>query len=181
MLKTIELLKSNNPKAQKEVFEKYSDVLFSLAKRYMGNAMAAEDMVVNAFMSIFKSASKGNFENARSFEAWMKRIVVNECLSEIRRNNSFQMLPQSVAENLALEPDVLKQLAHDDILVLVEKLPPGYRTVFNMYVMEGYSHKEIAKDLGISEGTSKSQLSHAKKMLRNKITNIYGKETRFRY
>jgi RNA polymerase sigma-70 factor, ECF subfamily len=181
LIKTIEKLKANDGEAQKLVFDTYGNMLFVIAKRYMGDTMVAEDMMVNAFMSIFKAVGKTRFEAIKPFEVWMRRIVINECLSELRRKKSFQMLPQELGEQVGVAPNVIDKMGSEEILDIVAELPTGYRTVFNLYEMEGYSHKEIAEQLNISEGTSKSQLSHAKRMLRTKITGLYGKEARYRY
>ncbi|MCR9066197.1 MAG: sigma-70 family RNA polymerase sigma factor [Cytophagales bacterium] len=175
-LKTIELLQQGDQNACRKVFESFGDQFIRVAKRYLSNDGAAEDMVTNAFVKIFRNVSKSSFENERSFVAWMKRILINECLMELRKRNSFQMVPDDVLETVAIEPDIIQDMQAEEIMNQVKSLPPGYRTVFNMYVVEGFSHAEIAKELGISEGTSKSQLSHAKKLLRSKMISIYGKE-----
>jgi RNA polymerase sigma-70 factor (ECF subfamily) len=181
LLKTIEKLKANDGEAQKLVYNTYGNMLFVIAKRYMGDTMLAEDMMVNAFVSIFKAVSKTRFEALKPFEVWMRRIVINECLSELRRKSTFKMLPQEAGEQVGVAPDVIDKMGSEEILEIVAQLPTGYRTVFNLFEMEGFSHKEIAQKLSISEGTSKSQLSHAKRMLRIKITGLYGKEARYRY
>jgi RNA polymerase sigma factor (sigma-70 family) len=181
LLKTIERLRANDANAQKLVFDTYGQMLFTIAKRYMGDSMLAEDMMVNAFMSIFKAVGKTRFEAVRPFEVWMRRILINECLSELRRKSSFRMLPEEMAEQIPVQPGVIEKMSSEEILEIVAELPTGYRTVFNLYEMEGYSHKEIAEQLKISEGTSKSQLSHAKRMLRTKLIALYGKEARYRY
>jgi RNA polymerase sigma factor (sigma-70 family) len=181
LLETIERLRANDEKAQKLVFDTYGQMLFTIAKRYMGDSMIAEDMMVNAFMSIFKSVSKTRFEALRPFEVWMRRILINECLTELRRTSSFKMLPVEAAEQIPVNPEIIDKINSKEILEIVAELPTGYRTVFNLYEMEGYSHREIAEQLKISEGTSKSQLSHAKRMLRTKLIALYGKEARYRY
>ena len=130
--------------------------------------------MIGGFMKIFEKIHQ--FKGAGSFEAWMTRIMVNDSLTYIRRNKSMSV--NVSIESADKEPDYAMagtRLDTDQLLCMVDDLPIGYRTVFNLYVMEGYSHKEIAELLKISEGASKSQLSRAKVQLKGKILSMEGK------
>jgi RNA polymerase sigma-70 factor (ECF subfamily) len=163
--------RKRNSKAQTELFNRFSGRFLGICRRYIGNIDEAEDIMISGFMKIFEKIHQ--FKGEGSFEAWMTRIMVNESLSFIRRNKSMSAnVSIEVADR---EPDYFiaeSNLDADQLLTLVDKLPIGYRTVFNLYVMEGYSHKEVAALLSISEGSSKSQLSRAKAQLRSKILSL---------
>lgn len=166
---TIESLRSKDPIAQKNIFEQYGSFLYRVAYRYVRDRMTAEDLVVDSFLKIFEGAANFRFDNLRSFEAWMKRIVINESLMLLRKQASFQLMPESEAIETPVDDNILDSISSDEIYQLIAELPDGYRTVFNLFAIEGYSHKEIAEQLHINEGTSKSQLNHARKLLQKKI------------
>jgi RNA polymerase sigma-70 factor (ECF subfamily) len=166
---TIESLRNKDTTAQKKIFEYYGSFLYRVAYRYVRDRMTAEDLVVDAFLKIFEAAPNFRFENLRSFEAWMKKIVVNEALMLLRKQANFHLMPESEAIEVSVEENTLDKISSDEIYQLIANLPDGYRTVFNLFAIEGYSHKEIAEKLNINEGTSKSQLNHARKLLQKKI------------
>ena len=166
---TIESLRSKNPIAQKNIFEHYGSFLYRVAYRYVRDRMTAEDLVVDSFLKIFEGAANFRFDNLRSFEAWMKRIVINESLMLLRKQANFNLMPESEAIEVPVDDNILDSISSDEIHQLIAELPDGYRTVFNLFAIEGYSHKEIADQLNINEGTSKSQLNHARKLLQKKI------------
>ncbi|WP_188766740.1 RNA polymerase sigma factor [Emticicia aquatilis] len=166
---TIESLRSKNPIAQKNIFEHYGSFLYRVAYRYVRDRMTAEDLVVDSFLKIFEGAANFRFDNLRSFEAWMKRIVINESLMLLRKQANFNLMPESEAIEVPVDDNILDSISSDEIHQLIAELPDGYRTVFNLFAIEGYSHKEIAEQLNINEGTSKSQLNHARKLLQKKI------------
>ncbi|MER0438486.1 sigma-70 family RNA polymerase sigma factor [Emticicia sp. W12TSBA100-4] len=166
---TIESLRSKNPIAQKNIFEQYGSFLYRVAYRYVRDRMTAEDLVVDSFLKIFEGAANFRFDNLRSFEAWMKRIVINESLMLLRKQANFNLMPESEAIEVPVDDNILDSISSDEIHQLIAELPDGYRTVFNLFAIEGYSHKEIAEQLNINEGTSKSQLNHARKLLQKKI------------
>lgn len=166
---TIESLRSKNPIAQKNIFEQYGSFLYRVAYRYVRDRMTAEDLVVDSFLKIFEGAANFRFDNLRSFEAWMKRIVINESLMLLRKQANFNLMPESEAIEVPVDDNILDSISSDEIYQLIAELPDGYRTVFNLFAIEGYSHKEIAEQLNINEGTSKSQLNHARKLLQKKI------------
>lgn len=168
---------NNEPKAQKELFELHSDQMYWVSLRYMSNSSEAEDVVVVAFTKVFKNIKSYKIKEEGKLGAWIRRIVINECLMLLRNKHNFNLLHSldDAATHADLQP--LAALHASDIMDLVSQLPIGYRTVFNLHVIEGYSHAEIAKRLNIEESTSRSQLSKAKLQLKkilNKENNDYG-------
>lgn len=162
----IEKCRGNDSKAQASIYEKYSGKMFALCLRYIKEHSEAEDTMIQGFMKAFSKIDQ--FKQEGSFEGWLRRIMVNESLTYIRRNKSMYL--EVEIEKAEREPDfntLSDHLEAQDILVLINKLPMGYRTVFNLYAIEGFSHKEIAEKLEISVNTSKSQLSRARSLLQN--------------
>ena len=161
---------------QEELYRRFSPRMFAVCLRYAGNTEEAEDILQEGFIKIFKKLD--SFRSEGSFEGWIRRIFVNTAIEHFRRKRYLQ--PVTEKEENTLEGNylsVLDNLAERDILELVQQLSPGYRTVFNMYVVEGYTHKEIGDMLGISEGTSKSQLSRAKVILQEMVRKFVEKES----
>ncbi len=157
-----------NRRMQEELYRRFSPRMYAVCLRYAGNVEEAEDILQEGFIKIYKKL--GSFRSEGSFEGWIRRIFVNTAIEHFRRKRYLQ--PVTEKEESTLEGNylsVLDNLAERDILELVQQLSPGYRTVFNMYVVEGYTHKEIGDILGISEGTSKSQLSRAKVILQQMV------------
>lgn len=153
---------------QEELYRRFSPRMYAVCLRYAGNVEEAEDILQEGFVKVFKKL--GSFRSEGSFEGWIRRIFVNTAIEHFRRKRYLQ--PVTEKEENTIEGKYLSALdglAEKDILALVRQLSPGYRTVFNMYVIEGYSHKEIAGMLTISEGTSKSQLSRAKVILQDMV------------
>ena len=147
--------------AQKRLYDTYSSKMYGLCYRYVKDSMEAEDILITAFMKIFDKIEQ--FKSEGSFEGWIRRIVVNEALTHLRRNRSMYL--ETELEQADREPDyhtLGDHLEAEDLLNMIQELPAGYRIVFNMYAIDGYSHKEIADHLGINENTSKSQLSRAR-------------------
>ena len=145
--------------------------MFSVCVRYTRHEMEAEDVLQDAFIKIFDNI--GKFEFKGSFEGWIRRIVVNTALKNYSKKSFKQ--EQIGLENhpeLPMEPDIYKHLEEEALLGIIAKLPEGYRLVFNLYAIEGYSHKEIADMLGIQESTSRSQLVKARKMLQSMIIDL---------
>ncbi|HET9486650.1 MAG TPA: sigma-70 family RNA polymerase sigma factor [Chryseosolibacter sp.] len=151
--------------AQQQLFDRYSSKMYGICSRYVKNTMQAEDILVMAFTKVFERISQ--FKGEGSFEGWLRRITVNEALTYLRRSRAM-MVVETDLDKADLQPDydhLSDHLEAEDLLKMIDKLPPGYRIVFNMYAIDGYSHKEIAGQLGISENTSKSQLSRARHFL----------------
>jgi RNA polymerase sigma-70 factor (ECF subfamily) len=150
--------------AQKLLYDTYSSKMYGLCYRYVKDSMEAEDVLVTSFMKVFQKIDQ--FKNQGSFEGWIRRIVVNEALTCLRRKRTMYL--ETELEQVDYDPNyqaLSDHLEEEDLLQLVKDLPTGYRIVFNMYAIDGYSHKEIAESLGISENTSKSQLSRARTYL----------------
>jgi RNA polymerase sigma factor (sigma-70 family) len=160
-----------NRRMQEELYNRFSPRMYAVCLRYAANAEEAQDILQEGFIKIFKKLD--SFRGEGSFEGWIRRIFVNTAIEHFRRKR--YLTPVTEKEENTIEgkyTSALDDLAAKDIMALVQELSPGYRTVFNMYVVEGYSHKEIADMLGISEGTSKSQLSRAKVILQNMVRNF---------
>lgn len=154
--------------AQQRLFDLYSPRMYGICRRYVKNTMQAEDVLVMAFTKVFERIDQ--FKGEGSFEGWIRRITVNEALTALRR--SRVMTVETDLEHAEYEvhyESLGDHLEAEDLLKLIEQLPPGYRIVFNMYAIDGYSHKEIAEQLGISENTSKSQLSRARVYLQKML------------
>lgn len=155
-------------KAQCEVYDKLSPKMLGLCRRYINDAGEAESVMITGFLKVFDKIDQYSGEG--NFEGWIRRIMVNESLLYIRKNKGMYIEVDIEYANLEPNYDLASgQLQVEDLLRLVNSLPVGYRTVFNMYAIEGYSHQEIAKRLQISENTSKSQLSRARKMLQKQL------------
>ena len=164
----IEGCKRNDRRMQEALYQRFAPKMYGVCLRYAGNAEEAEDIVQEGFIKVFKKMD--SFRSEGSFEGWIRRIFVNTAIEHFRRKNYLQ--PVTEKEENTVEGkylSVLDSLAEKDIIALIQQLSPGYRAVFNMYVIEGYTHREIADILGISEGTSKSQLSRAKSVLQEKV------------
>jgi RNA polymerase sigma factor (sigma-70 family) len=153
-------------KAHRTFYEKYSSKFLGICCRYIKDRMAAEDVMVESMMRIFEKSAQFDFQG--SFEGWCKRIVVNQALGYLRTQKNVETDVEGLAD-MALP--VGADLEVEDLLRLIHELPSGYKAVFNLYAIEGYSHAEIAEMLGISEGTSKSQLSRARSVLQDRLKN----------
>jgi len=157
-----------NRRMQEELYRRFSPRMYAVCLRYASSSDEAEDILQEGFIKIFKKL--GSYRGEGSFEGWIRRVFVNTAIEHFRRRRYLQ--PVTEKEENTVEGkylSVLDSLAEKDILELIRQLSPGYRTVFNMYVVEGYTHKEIGDMLGISEGTSKSQLSRAKVILQDMV------------
>ena len=162
----IRLAIENNRSAQQKIYVQFSSKMLSVCRQYVKDIHQAEDIMITAFMKVFTNLK--NFQHNGSFEGWIRRIMVNECISHIRVQNKVSFIED---ENYLEESfnNIESQFSVDDIQFLIDSLPDGYKIVFNLSAIEGYKHKEISSMLGITEGTSKSQLSHARKMLKEQI------------
>lgn len=171
--------KEGNRRMQEELYRRFSPRMYAVCLRYAGNAEEAEDILQEGFIKVFKKLD--SFRGEGSFEGWVRRIFVNTAIEHFRRKRYLQ--PVTEKEENTIEGkslSALDGLAEKDILALVRQLSPGYRTVFNMYVVEGYTHKEIGDMLGISEGTSKSQLSRAKVILQDMVRQFIDQQREVR-
>jgi RNA polymerase sigma-70 factor (ECF subfamily) len=160
------------PKAQKALFDIYAPKLYVVCLRYMKDQMRAQDVLQDTFVKIF--AHIGNYKSEGAFEGWLKKIAVNTCLDQLRKDKKLltDVSLDDVSHKLAHQDYSAEKLMADDLLKLVQALPDGYRTVFNLFAIEGYSHQEISVQLGISESTSKTQYLRARAYLKDRIENI---------
>lgn len=155
-------------KMQEELYRIFSPKMFAICMRYCSNYQEAEDLLQEGFIKVFGNISR--FRNEGSFEGWMKRIFVNTAIEGFRKNHFLNnMMEVEEMKNDIVQEDDFHQLSAADLLRMVQALSPGYRTVFNLYAIEGYNHQEIADMLGISVGTSKSQLARARYILQKMV------------
>lgn len=181
MQQLVEQCQRGNAFAQKRLFDQYVNRLFRVSLRYVRNEPEAEEVLMTGFLKAFRSIGSFTYRDDNGLEAWLRRIVVNEALQHLRANRSLPLFQTDDAADSQPDPQPLPDAGLDAerIYALIRELPPGYRTVFNLYVIEGYTHREIADQLGIAENTSKSQLSKARSLLQEQlITNGYEWETR---
>jgi len=158
-------------RCQKELFRQYAGRLLGICLRYARHRLEAEDILQDAFIKIFDNIA--SFEGKGSFEGWLRRIVVNTALKNYHKS-SFQQEQIGLGEGLdiPIDPVIYADLQEEELLNLVARLPDGYRLVFNLYAIEGYSHREIAETLDIKESTSRSQLLKARKSLQSMILQM---------
>jgi RNA polymerase sigma-70 factor (ECF subfamily) len=165
----IKLAVENNRQAQQQIYSRFSSKMLSVCRQYIKDIQLAEDVMITAFMKVFTNLNK--FENKGSFEGWIRRIMVNECISYLRVQKKVKFTEDEIYVEESFNA-IDSKFSTDQIQFLIDALPDGYKMVFNLYAIEGYKHNEIAKMLGINEGTSKSQLSHARKMLQTQINTL---------
>jgi RNA polymerase sigma-70 factor (ECF subfamily) len=171
--KTINKCKKGNELAQKSLYDKYKVKWFMICLRYARNKAEAEDMLQEGLISIFKDMHQYNPKRA-AFSAWSSKVVVNAALQYLRKWKKLQF-NQSIdeyEETSTVDAEIYENIGARELTSMIQELPDGYRTVFNLYVIEGYKHREIAEMLSISENTSKSQLMKAKNMLRNRLEKV---------
>jgi RNA polymerase sigma factor (sigma-70 family) len=156
----IEGCRRQDRQAQKRLYDQYASKLFALCCRYIKDKMEAEDVLITAFTKILNRIDQYTGEG--NFEGWMRKVVVNDALSYLRKNKNMYLETDIAAADFEPDQKLEDKLEAEDLLKMIESLPTGYRIVFNLYAIEGYSHKEIGEQLGISENTSKSQLSRAR-------------------
>ena len=161
-----------DPKAQTRLYEKFSSKMLAVCTRYVGDKMEAEDVMIDGFMRVFDKIDQFTFQG--SFEGWIRKIMVNEALMYVRSKKMIIVDLEYATEETS-DSSFSTDLEAADLMKLIEELPVGYRTVFNLYAIEGYNHLEIGEMLGISEGTSKSQLSRARAMLQAKLLKLENK------
>lgn len=158
-------------RSQRNLFEQYSPLMLSVCRRYLKEVDIAESVMLGGFMKVYDKLSM--FKSEGSFEGWIRRIMVNESLTWIRKNKTMYLEVDIEKADKEVDFDLISsKLEAESIMSLVHKLPHGYRTVFNMYAIEGYNHREIAEQLGININTSKSQLSRARAYLQKELALI---------
>ncbi|WP_026947901.1 RNA polymerase sigma factor [Algoriphagus marincola] len=167
--KIISKARKGDQKAQRYLFDSYARPMFLLCLRYVKVQEDAEDLLSSGFTKAFANLDSFEYRSEASFEVWLKRILINECLMFLRKQNKAPLMVEPDESLISNHEDVIDMLSADTLFGLILHLPEGYRTVFNLFEIEGYTHKEIAEKLGITEGTSKSQLSKAKAALKETI------------
>lgn len=161
--------KRQNPRAQRELYGQLAPVMLAICQRYMKDREAAKDVLQDGFVTLFEKIS--TYKNEGSFEGWARKIFVNTALMQLRRNDALKF-SDNIEDSQAMQmvqSNTLEKIGADEIHRLVSSMPDGFRTVFNLYVIEGYSHDEIADMLSITVGGSRSQLSRARAWLQSKI------------
>jgi|688.fasta_scaffold173316_3 RNA polymerase sigma-70 factor (ECF subfamily) len=165
--------KKGDRKAQESLYKALASKMMAVCMRYAKDTFEAEDILQMGFIKVFRKVSE--FRSEGSFEGWIRRIMVNTAIETYRKNlRSLNVVDIDEVYDQPQSTFDMGKLELNDLLKLVQQLSNGYRIVFNMYAIEGYSHKEIAKELGISEGASKSQLSRARAILKDKIIKMEG-------
>ena len=155
--------------AQKCLFDLFADKMLMTCRRYLKNREDAEEIMLDGFCKFFKGLDAFQYQNEAALQGWIKQIMVNECLMFLRKKHVFNIVTEAAAEEATIAENVFSNLSAAEIFSLIVQLPVGYRTVFNLYVVEGENHKTIASLLNISEGTSKSQLSKARILLQKML------------
>ena len=156
-------------KAQKQLYEMLAPQMFSVCLRYVGDRAQAEDLLQDGFVTLFEKLD--TYKGEGSFAGWARRVFVNTSLMWLRKKDALRMSEdlETVRSLSSGSADPVADIGYRELMDLIAQLPPGFRTVFNLYVIEGYSHKDIADELGISEVTSRTQLSRARLWLQEKI------------
>ena len=158
-----------NAAAQKCLFHWFADPMMAVCCRYLKSREDAEERLLDGFIRFFRHLPEFSYQGEAALYSWLKTIMVRECLMFLRKKNIFSMIAEVETEEISMEPEALAALSAREIFDLIVQLPLGYRTVFNLHVMEGLDHKQIAGELGIAEGTSKSQLSKARTLLQKML------------
>lgn len=161
--------KQGDPAAQRCLFDLLANKMELICRRYVKNKEDAEEIMLDGFYKFFTGLAGFSYQGEKALEAWLKKIMVNECLMFLRKKKAFIIVTESAAETIALQEEALDNMSAAEIFNLIVQLPVGYRTVFNLYEIEGMNHKQVAALMGISEGTSKSQLNKAKSLLQKML------------
>lgn len=170
----IECVKGN-PRAQRMLFDRFSSKMLGVCLRYAKDSEQADDILQDGFVKVFTKLK--DFKNEGSLEGWIRRVMVNTALDQIRKNGKTlgDVSIDDVQYKIENNDHIAEQLMAEDLLKLINSMPDGYKAVFNMFAIEGYTHNEIADTLGISESTSKSQYSRARAYLRERISEVDGR------
>ena len=169
----VEGCKIGDRKAQKALYDALSGKMYAVCLRYMGSRDEAEDVLQDGFVTLYSKLD--SYSGAGSFEGWARKIFVNTALMSLRKKDVLKQSEDvDAAWNItSSDPSAVQKIGYRELSKMISELPPGFRTVFNMYIIEGYSHKEIAEALGVSEATSRSQLQRARTLLQSKIKEKY--------
>jgi len=179
--KILEGCKAGKRNAYNSLYKRYSDIMLGICFRYCKNRQEAEDVLQEGFIKVFKNIS--HYRSEGSFEGWMKRIMINAAIDHYQKNlkHSYHDEFDKIREYESVNNEEASfyrnvDVQQDQLMQMIQDLPDGYRIVFNMFAIEGYSHKDIARSLDISENTSKSQLLKARKALRSKLDKYITKQ-----
>lgn len=161
--------KKGSAAAQKCLFDQFANKMLMVCQRYVKSPEDAEELLLNGFYKFFTKISSFTYQGEAACYGWLKKVMINECLMFLRAKNVFTIVTDATAEEIPLEEDILDNLSAEEIFRLIVQLPIGYRTVFNLFAIEGMTHKEISVLLSINEGTSRSQFSKAKLLLQKML------------
>lgn len=171
----IEGCKNGERLAQKELYETYSRKMMGVCLRYVSDRETARDLLQDGFVKVFTSMEMDSYSGLGSFEGWMRKIFVNCALEYLRRSDVLREAADldNTAELVHPDSSVISDMSASELMKLVQELPAGFRAVFNLFAIEGYSHKEISEMMNITESTSRSQFTRAKQLLQRKINELY--------
>jgi RNA polymerase sigma factor (sigma-70 family) len=168
--------RAGDRKYQELLYQRFASKMFTVCMRYAAESNSAQDLLQEGFVKIFKNIDK--FRGDGSFEGWIRRIFVNTCLEFVRKKANMYVVQDTDSVKVEYQDEnALQKLMKEDLMEMIQSLSTGYRTIFNLYVIEGYSHKEIAELLNVTEGTSKSQLARARYLLQKKVETLMGIKT----
>ena len=164
---------SGNARAQEKLYRMFAPKMFGVCLRYAKDRTEAEDNLQEGFVKVFSNME--SFRHEGSFEGWMRRIMVNVSLSKFRKQHVlYPVEDMGKYDSAQVSDDILAKIGAEELLGLIQKLPPRYRMVFNLFVLEGLNHQEISEEMNISVGTSKSNLARARDILKRKVLKLYG-------
>ena len=171
--KIVKACATGDIRAQEKLYRMFAPKMFGVCLRYAKNSAEAEDNLQDGFVKVFTHINKFRFEG--SLEGWIRRIMVNVSLEKFRQQHVvYPVEDVGVYESKQFSEDILEKISADELVGLIQELPPRYRMVFNLYVMEGMNHQQISEEMGITTGTSKSNLSRAREILQQKVQKLYG-------
>lgn len=171
---------SGKLRAQEKLYEMFAPKMFGVCLRYAKDATEAEDNLQEGFIKVFTHLK--NFRHEGSFEGWMRRIMVNVSLEKFRKQHVMHPVEDvGMYETVNFSDEILEKISANEIIELIQELPPRYRMVFNLFVMEGLNHKEISEEMNITVGTSKSNLARARDILKRKVKLLYGDNNNSNY
>jgi RNA polymerase sigma factor (sigma-70 family) len=169
----LEGCKRGKPKSQEALYKRFAAAMYGICLQYASNEEDAQDIMQEGFVKVFRKLDQ--VKNPAAFPGWIRRVMVNTALEKYRSQVHLQRIDDVIEEaDKGMDNEIFENLTCQELVALIQTLTPQYRLVFNLYAIEGYSHQEISEDLGISVGTSKSNLSRARGILQEKIKNIYG-------
>jgi RNA polymerase sigma factor (sigma-70 family) len=164
---------AGSQKAQAKLYHHFAPKMFGVCLRYAKDATEAEDNLQDGFIKVF--ANLKSFRQEGSFEGWIRRIMINVSLEKLRKLHlMYPVEDVAIFDSVNISDDVIAKISADELVKLIQELPPRYRMVFNLYVIEGMSHQEIAKEMSITQGTSKSNLARAREIMKKKVTQNFG-------